>query len=86
MGDFPHKLFVRFEKPSPHGFVLKRHEFSPQVRPIFEKPLDFVPHWQEIRFDKVESIFYGDSKLNMLQYITVYYICYIIVNYICYKS
>ena len=44
VGDFPHKLFVCFGKANPHGFVLNRHEFPPQVRPIFEKPLDSVPH------------------------------------------
>ena len=49
VGEFPHKLFVRFGEPSPHGFVLKRHEFPPRVRPMFGKPLDSIPHRQEMR-------------------------------------
>ena len=40
----PHKLFVHFGEPSLHGFVLRRREFPPQVRPIFGKPLDSTPH------------------------------------------
>ena len=48
VGDFPHKLFVHFGEPSPHSFVLKRHEFPHRVRPIFGKSLDFVPHRQEM--------------------------------------
>ena len=49
VGDFLHKLFVRFRESSPHGFVLKRHEFPSRVRPISGKPLDSVPHRQEMR-------------------------------------
>ena len=48
VGDFPHKLFVCFGKANPHGFVLNWHEFPPLVRPIFGKPLDSVPHRQEM--------------------------------------